>query len=57
MTNKKALVCSLHTLLPKEMTEIITAKNKTTGENRTKDTLNRDGKRELWIKIVEDEEL
>ena len=57
MTNKKALACSLHTLLPKEMTEIITANNKTTGENRTKDTLNRDGKRELWIKIVEDEEL
>jgi hypothetical protein len=56
-TNKKALVQSLHTLLPKEMTEIIAMKNKTTGKHTTKDTLNKDGKMELWIKIAEDEKL
>ena len=56
-TNKKALVRSLHTLIPKEMTETITTRNKTTGEYTTKETLNKDGKMELWIKIAEDEEL
>ncbi len=56
-TNKKALVQSLHTLLPKEMTETTITKNKTTGKSTTKHTLNKDGKLKLWIKISEDEEL
>ncbi len=32
-TNKKALVRSLHTLLPKEMTDTTITKNKTTGKS------------------------
>jgi hypothetical protein len=55
-TNKKALVCSLHTLLPKEMAETITTRNKTTGKHTTKHMLNKDGKLKLWIKIAEDEQ-
>ncbi len=35
-TNKKALVCSLYTLLPKERAEIITTRKKTTGKHTTK---------------------
>ncbi len=55
-TNKKALVRSLHTLLPKEMTETTITRNKeTTGENTLKHMLNKDGKLKLWIKIAEDE--
>jgi hypothetical protein len=57
-TNKKAFVQSLHTLLPKEMTETTITRNKeTTGKNTTKHMLNKDGKLKLWIKIAEDEEL
>ncbi len=52
-TNKKALVRSLHTLLPKEMTETTTTRDKTTGKSTTKCTLNKDGKLKLWIKIAE----
>ena len=37
-TNKKALVRSLHTLIPQEMTETVKTKNKTTGEYTTKET-------------------
>jgi hypothetical protein len=56
-TNKKALVRSLHTQLPKEMTEMTITKNKTTRESTAKHMLNKDGKLKLWIKITEDEEL
>ncbi len=35
-TNKKALVHSLHTLLPKEMTETTTTRNRTTGKKHNK---------------------
>jgi hypothetical protein len=56
-TNKKAHVQSLHTLLPKEMTETTITKNKTTGKSTTKHTLNKDRKLKLWIKIAEDKEL
>ena len=57
-TNKKSLVQSLHTLLPKEMTETtITRHKETTGENTTKHTLNKDRKLKLWIKIADDKEL
>ncbi len=57
-TNKKVLVHSLHTLLPKEMTETITSKTKMTGKLATKHMLNKkDGKLNLWIKIAEDEKL
>jgi hypothetical protein len=51
--NKKAL----HTLLPKEMSETITTRDKTTGKHKTKNTLNKDETLKLWIKIAEDEEL
>jgi hypothetical protein len=57
MTNKIALVQSLHTLLPKEMTETTTTRNKTTGKSTIKHTLNMDRKPKLWIKIAEDREL
>jgi hypothetical protein len=57
MTNKKALVRSLHTLLPKEMTETTTTRDKTTGKSTTKHTLNKDRKLKLWIKIADDKEL
>jgi hypothetical protein len=50
MTNKKALVRSLHTLLPKEMAETTTTRDKTTGKSTTKHMLNKDGKLKLWIK-------
>jgi hypothetical protein len=53
-TNKKALVQSLHTILPKEMTETTTTRDKTTGASTTKHMLNKDGKLKLWIKIAED---
>jgi hypothetical protein len=56
-TNKKALGFSLHTLLPKEMTETTTARNKATCKNTTKHMLNKDRKLKLWIKIAEDKEL
>jgi hypothetical protein len=56
-TNKKALVQSLHTLLPKEMSETATTKNKTTGKSTTKHTLNKDRKFKLWIEIAEGKEL
>ncbi len=58
MTNKKTLVQSLHTLLPKEMTETTITRNKeTTGKNTTKHMLTKDRKLKIWIKISEDEEL
>ncbi len=37
-TNKKALVRSLHTLIPKKMTETITTKNKTTAIHNKRNT-------------------
>ncbi len=43
MTNKKALVQSLHTLLPKEMTETTITRNKTTGKNTTNTCSTRTG--------------
>ncbi len=47
MTNKKALVQSLHT-------KMTTTRDKTTGKSTTKHTLIKDGKLTLWIKIAED---
>jgi hypothetical protein len=57
MTNNKALIHSLHTLLHEEMAETITTGDKTTGKHTTKNKLNKDGKVKLWIKIAEDKEL
>ena len=52
MTNKKAIVNSLHLLLPKEMEEIHTWTNKSTRETSSKPILNKEGELRLWLKIA-----
>jgi hypothetical protein len=54
MTNKKAIVNSLHLLLPNEMEEIHTWTDKSTGETSSKPILNKDGELRLWLKIALD---
>lgn len=56
MTNKKAIVNSLHPLLPDIMEETHTSTNKTTGEITNKTAMNKDGELRLWLKIALDEE-
>jgi hypothetical protein len=56
MTNKKAIVNSLHLLLPDIMEETHTSTNKTTGEITNKTAMNKDGELRLWLKIALDEE-
>ena len=57
MTNKKAIVNSLHLLLPEDiMEETHTSTNKTTGEITNKTAMNKDGELRLWLKIALDEE-
>jgi hypothetical protein len=57
MTNKKALVRSLHTLLPTKMTEHFVTQNQITGEHTMRTRLNKDGKMQLWLEIAMDEQL
>jgi len=52
MTNKKAIVNSLHLLLPSIMEETHTSTNRTTGEITNKREMNKDGELRLWLEIA-----
>jgi len=57
MTNKKAMVRSLNTLLPEKTIETITSKCKTTGDRITMQRPNPDGKLSNWYHIALDKKL